>query len=86
MSGKNRLCSYDRKQAIENAEDCKAAANSFHGKSFKDSRNKPMYPKGCYFLVSNGNIYFNTDSTGSKSRHAEQICKGENKSLSIIIN
>ena len=78
MSGKNQLCSHDQKQAIDSIEDCKAAANSFHGKSFKDSRNKHMYPKGCYFLIDNGLIYFNTHSTGSKSDHAKPICKGKN--------
>lgn len=72
MSGKNLLCPND--QNINTESECKQAA-MFIGKTFKDSRARKGLPKGCYFHHSNGNIHFNTHSTGRENNQAEQICK-----------
>ena len=76
MSGVSKHCSDHQQQMIDNEDECRIAANSFP-ENYKNSRNKSMYPKGCYVLRDNNNIYFNTHSTGSKSSRAEQICKGK---------
>ena len=85
MSGTNKLCKCSDKhscnprnfdQPIHDVDECKQAALSI-GKKFKDSRNRPGFPKGCYFLRDNDQMYFNTNSVGRKSTNAEQVCKFE---------
>ena len=90
MSGLNELCKCSNKtvcnpkhgQPIDDVDECRQAALSFQFQEsfkfkFKDSRFRSMYPRGCYFLRDNGNIYFNTHYQGRKSANSEQICKFE---------
>ena len=74
MSGTNQLCPKDHNINSEN--ECKQAA-TFLRKTFKDSRRRSFFPKGCYFHHSSGYIFFNTDSAGYENSQAEQICKVE---------
>ena len=85
MSGLNELCKCSEKtvcnpkdhgQPISDVDECKQAALSLK-KQFKDSRRRSGFPKGCYFLRDNANIYFNTHSVGRESRTSEQVCKFE---------
>ena len=85
MSGLNKLCKCSDKtfcntkhhvQPIYDEDECKQAALSIE-KRFKDSRQRAGFPKGCYFLRVNSNIYFNTHSVGRESRDSEQVCKSE---------
>ena len=74
MSGKDQLCRDN--QSIDDMNACKKAA-TFLGKQFKESINRRIFPKGCYLILFNDNVYFNTHSNGRKSNDAEQICKVE---------
>ena len=71
MSGRNQLCSLG--QHISEQEECEEAAK-YLGKEFKDSRNKVVFPKGCYYLYQNSIVYFNTNPWGNANWLAEQIC------------
>ena len=79
MSEKGQLCSLDHRHGIFDLEECKIAANETNSK-FKDARHRPLYPKGCYYLTQNNNIYFNTDTAGQANRATRQVCKQEGKS------
>ena len=85
MSGSNELCKCSENTVcnpkhhghpIYDVDECIQAALSLE-KQFKDSRNRGGFPKGCYFLRDNGNMYFNTHSVGRKSANSEQVCKFE---------
>ena len=79
MSETTRLCSGNR-QNVDNTEECKFAGKKL-GYEFanKGVRERESFPKGCYYLRQNRNIYFNTHSTGKSSPVAKQICKMKGK-------
>ena len=80
MSTTNQLC-FGNRPNVDNVEECKFAGKKL-GYAFKDTRKKEMFPVGCYYLLENNNIYFNSHSIGKSSSIAKQICKMEGKLIS----
>ena len=85
MSLKNRLCTDDERQRINDADECESAATQMKIE-FRDKRNRIGFPKGCYVLIDNTVIYFNTHFSGSKSDIAQQVCKGIGKKFELMLN
>jgi hypothetical protein len=54
---------------------CQAAAGALSGLSWGKSYSWSGDPKGC-IAFSDGNLYFNTDSTGSANSDHRPICGG----------
>ena len=85
MSFENRLCADDERQRINEAKECELAATQMKIK-FVEKRSRKGLPKGCYFLIENDLIYFNTHLSGSKSTIAQQVCKGIGKEFEHRLN
>ena len=73
----NELCTST--EIIDTLEECKVAISSLE-RTFMGKKSQESYPKGCYaFGLHIG--YWNTPSTGRKSRWAHPICKKKGEKI-----
>ena len=71
MLPKNATCSV--KGTIIDKYGCQTAIKAMKITRSVKSETAAEYPKGCY-QYKNGNVYFNTHSTGSGHRNAAPMC------------
>ena len=84
-----QACSDSMMHDLSNSKECSDAvtyAYSFNSNAnYKTSGSWDNLYKGCV-IYANGNMYFNSHSTGLKSHDTRSICKGGNKQFGTHIH
>ena len=83
LTEKNGLCSETKDSVVDDLKTCKEAVDEIKKKvkaaNFKMEEEESDWPSGCYLYTINDGVYFNKQSTGSRHRSSQQICKSKGK-------
>ena len=78
MTEKNRLCSKDGREYVNDLVACKEAVSGLKTEYptavFKNKNAWSQFPPGCFLLLHSKSVFFNTNNKGLKNANARHLC------------